>query len=485
LKLRWWALGGALLFAISARAQETPIPSFADDNVFGVVEGFWLPDDICELGAGWERIIFDWAQHQPDGADSWNTLNIDERWLRAATACNREVIAIVKTTPAWATDGMSGIGVPRGLYLPIDGPENVWANFMRRAAAFYAPLGVTRFIIWNEPDIDAGTYGYEFAGSLDDYFQLLKVASLAARQGNPDVQIMIAGTTYWHDVNEGQRLYVDRLLERITQDPEAAANAYYFDAVSLHIYFRTDTITQIVGAFSALLDQYSISDKSVWITEMNASPNLDPLWQIERPQWQITLDQQASFVIQAAALGLAAGADHIGVYKFYDWSLPTGAESFGLIRVDQSRRPAFYAWQTVVQHMNDVTSAQLARTEQADVVRLVRDDGQTVIAAWARMRQSVQLSITATSDRAFMVDQLGVMIEVLPVEGMYTITLAGAECNEQDGCPREIPVGGRVVMLVQPSGISDVMQWVDTPDNNLTDSTQVRETLNFSDQDGE
>ena len=72
----------------------------------------------ANCGAGWERIIFDWSQHQPDGPDDWNTLNVDDRWLEAARACNREVVAIVKHTPAWATDGTPGVGVPRGLYLP-------------------------------------------------------------------------------------------------------------------------------------------------------------------------------------------------------------------------------------------------------------------------------------------------------------------------------------------------------------------------------
>ena len=466
-------LMSAFLLVVGVSAQEsTPIPAFAYDNVFGVIEGFWLPDDVCVLGAGWERFIFDCAQHQPEGADSWNTLNVDERWLVAATECNREVVAVVKSTPAWATDGTPGAGLPRGLYLPVDDPNNLWANFMRRAAEFYASRGVSRFIIWNEPDIEAGTYGYEFEGTLDDYFQLLKVASLAAREGNRDAQIHIAGTTYWHDVNEQRRLYVDRLLERITQDPDAAANGYYFDAINLHIYFRTDTVTEIVGAFRDVLDQYGMSDKSIWIAETNASPNLDPLWQVERPDWQITLDQQASFVIQAAALGLAAGADHIGVYKFYDWSLPPSEESFGLLRADGTRRPAFNAWGAVIDHMNGVESAALAQTPQTDVVRLMREDGEMVLVGWARGRDDVQISVTAISDQAYLVDQMGVMIPIAPIEGEYTVTLPAAICNERDNCPEEIPVGGSVTMLIQPQGEMTVTQWLQ--------NANTREIFSFS-----
>lgn len=458
--LRYLVILSCLLLTSTVRAQEsteTPVLP-ADQNVFGVIEAFWLPDDACALGVGWERIIFDWGQHQPDGPESWNTLNVDERWLAAAAACHREVIAVVKNTPAWATDGLPGVGVPRGLYLPIDDPDNLWANFMRRAAAFYASRGVSRFIIWNEPDIEPGTYGFEFGGTVEDYAQLLRVAYLAAREGNPNARINIAGTTYWHDINANRSLYVDRLLEILSQDPDAAANAYYFDAVNLHIYFRTDTITEIVSAFRSVLDRYGLSDKHIWIAETNASPNLDPQWPVTRPQWQITLDQQAAFVVQAAALGLAAGADHIGVYKFYDWSLPPGAESFGLIRADGSHRPAFEAWRTVIAQMNGVESAQLAQTDHTDVVRLIRSDGQTVIAVWARTAEPVLLNVSSTSEQAYMVDQLGDMITVRPTGDVYALMLSGAVCNEQDRCPQQIPVGGNVTLLLQPSGSSDITE---------------------------
>ncbi|MBE2184828.1 MAG: hypothetical protein IAE89_15470, partial [Anaerolineae bacterium] len=68
MKLRCFFLLILSLFITGATAAQ-------EESAFGAVEAFWLPDDACEIGLGWERIIFDWAQHQPEGPDDWNPFN--------------------------------------------------------------------------------------------------------------------------------------------------------------------------------------------------------------------------------------------------------------------------------------------------------------------------------------------------------------------------------------------------------------------------
>lgn len=115
-----------LTWTTTATAQPDDPPPPPAGNIFGIVEAMWLPELACDLNPGWERIIFDWSAHQPNGPDEFvGFLNIDDRWLREAAACNREIVAVVKQVPAWATDGLPGAGVPRGLYLPIDDPQNL------------------------------------------------------------------------------------------------------------------------------------------------------------------------------------------------------------------------------------------------------------------------------------------------------------------------------------------------------------------------
>jgi hypothetical protein len=443
---RWWLLTVVLLLGAPVQAQ--------DSNPWGIVEGFWFPDVTCDLGVGWERIIFDWAQHQPTGPDDWHTLNVDDRWLKAANQCDREVVALLKNTPDWATNGTAGAGIPNGLYLPVEDPDNVWAGFVRRSVDYYASRGVRHFIIWNEPDIAPDVYGFEFEGEVEDYVQLLKVAYLVAKATNPAATIHLAGTTYWHDVNRGQRLYMDRLLEHLTNDPEAAAHDHYFDVFSLHIYFRTDTIYDITQAARALLDQYGLTDKRIWINETNAAPTDDPKWPVERPVYQLDLEQQASFVMQAAALGLAAGAERIAVYKLYDQQLPSGGESFGILSpLDQEPRPVYAAWQTVSTFLRGVTQAQRVSTAAVDAVRLTHEDGHETVILWARTADAAEVQVKASAEKAQLVDLSGNIVIVRPDETYYALLLPAARCNNVDGCA----VGGPPALLIQPAGATHIL----------------------------
>jgi hypothetical protein len=424
-----------------------------ETNRFGIIEGFWYPELTCSLGVGWERIIFNWEQHQPTGPDDWYTLNVDDRWLQGADACNREVVALLKHTPAWATEGEAGVGVPDGLDLPLDDPNNYWAAFVRRAVSYYAPRGVNHYIIWNEPDISRETYGFEFAGTLDDYFLMLRTAYLVAKEADPAAVIHLAGTTYWHDVNEGRRPYMERLVERIVQDPDARANGYYFDVFSLHIYFRTDTVYDLVREMRSMLDRHGLTGQRIWINETNAAPTDDPQWMVNRPVFDLDLAHQAAFLVQAGALSIAAGADRIAAYKLYDQQLPAGAESFGLLNPASAQpRPAFYAWQMVATRFADVTAAEIGRSEAVDAVRLLHQNGQETLVLWARTEETASVNIVATGDKAYRIDASGTITIVRPQGGGYSVSLAPALCEDGQGCY----LGGIPAILVQPAGTRSI-----------------------------
>lgn len=422
--------------------MEQSAPDDGDVPRFGIVEAFWKPEESAELGVGWDRILFYWNEIQPTGPDDWNTLHVLEEWLDDARAENREVMGLLKNTPPWATDAEPFSGVPRGLYLPVDDPGNLWAGYVRKVVQYYAPLGVHRWIIWNEPEIEAGVYGHEFSGSTRDYYQLLKVASQVAKANDPEAVIHLAGWSYWHDPT-----WLAQFLNVATSDPEGPANGYFFDAITLHIYFRVETVEELVQETWEIQRRYGLK-KPIWINETNASPNLDPLWPVERPNFQVNLEQQAWYIVQAHALGFGANASSIGVYKLLDILLPDGGESFGILRPDGSRRPAFDAYKTTIRYLRDFTFP-VGRQQEKDFYSFTfkRPEGFTRV-LWARNSNDQILKVPAITGEARLISALGDTETTLRAyKGFYRIRLRGALCNP--ACD----IGGAPVFLVEETSV--------------------------------
>lgn len=416
------------------------------DPRFGAVESFWDTQAAVEANVAWERILFYWSQLQPYGPDDWNTVHVPDEWLQWAQAQGREVVGLLKNTPPWATDADPPVeaSVPRGLDLPVDDPGNLWASYVRRVVNYYAPRGVHRWIIWNEPDIEPGVYGHEWAGSTEEYYRLLKVAYLVIKEADPSAQVHLAGLTYWHDQG-----WLRRFLGIATADPEGPSHNFFFDTLSLHIYFQTDTVDFIVNEMRAALAAYGLN-KAIWINETNASPDSDPEWPIVRPRFQIDLREQASFILQAYALGLKAGAERIAVYKLIDAGLPPGGEPFGLLRPDHSRRPAYFAYQLVTQHYAGTISARAIRDPLWAQVTLDRG-GLTTRVFWARTLEDVSLSVPALAPQATLLDQDGNRQTLDGTSGSYQLVLPGARCADVIlGCI----IGGPTFLLVEdaPAG---------------------------------
>lgn len=430
----------------SPTAAYTVPQQSAKDPRFGAIESFWAPAEAAELGVGWERILFYWNEIQPAGPNDWNTLHVPEEWLAEANAHGRQVLGLLKNTPQWATDGQFASGVPRGLYLPIDDPGNLWANYVRRIGQYYGPLGVHNWIVWNEPDIAPNDYGHEFSGSVQDYYQLMKVTYQVMKQVDPQAKIHVGGMTHWHDPG-----YLRRFLQVVVSDPEAAQNNYFFDILTYHIYFRPETISSIVGNGFAVQQELGISPfKEVWINETNARPSMDPQWPVQVQQFNIDLEQQAWYIPQALALGFYAGANRISIYKLVDINMNPGDESWGLIRPhDFSKRPAFYAYKHSIHYLAGF-QYPIRREQSANhyIFTFTRPQGVTRV-MWARTPAGVDLQVPALGTSAVLVDPIsGAETAVTPTNGYYNIHLDGQRCHSG-----ECLMGGPTRFLVE-SGVN-------------------------------
>jgi hypothetical protein len=306
---------------------------------------------------------------------------------------------------------------------------------------------IGHWVIWNEPDVwQEGHPGRTWEGSEADYATLLKTAYLAIKDVDPSMEVHLAGLTYYWDWEHGRRRYLDRLLEIIAADPEAAAHDFYFDAVVYHLYFNPSQTADVIRETRQTLNRYGMAGKAIWINETNAPPSEDP----EEPPWsaprfRVSLEEQAAFVLQQFAVAFAAGAGRVEFYKLQNSAgHPESIEPFGLLRADGTRRPAFTAFQVATTYLGNFRTAR--REDQGDVTAVTfdRGDGTTTV-LWTGSRGDRQARVNAISPSALLVDERGNTTELAAVDGAYTVALPGAICTQQTSCF----IGGAPRLLVE------------------------------------
>jgi hypothetical protein len=430
----------------SAATPQAPPASGPPDRRFGAVETYDAPAAASALGAGWTRIPFLWAQMQPNGTHEWIAPISDEA-LAQEIAQGRQPVGLVITTPGWATDMSIGPGAPYGLHLGHNDPNNLWGNYLRQLVGTYAGR-IDHWIIWNEPDVwQAEHPGHTWGGSVEDFLQLQRVAYLVIKETNPAASVIFSGTSYWWDAAYGRDLYFRRYLDALVQDLGAAGNNYYCDAVALHVYFQPNFVYSITALYHQLMREHGF-DKPIWIVETNAAPSLDPYMPAPGGLFAITLEEQAAYIVQAFAMGIAGGAARIGVFKMIDTptDLTANPEPFGLVRADGSRRPAFDAYRVAATYMAGFQGGQLEQREEAYVVTIPRTSGNTTV-VWTRTPSPATVQVTARAASATLVDVWGNRRAISASEGVYTLQLPGATCTHGSPCI----IGGLPYMIVEGS----------------------------------
>ncbi len=228
---------------------------------------------------------------------------------------------------------------------------------------------------------------------------MLKVGYLAAHQADPQAVIHLAGTTWWQDALHNRLQFIERLLRIILKDPGAQANNLFFDVLTVHVYDQTELGWKMTRQLQSLPAAMGYP-KPVWIDELNARPTADTEgdngWQAASFEQPVTLDQQADFLVQAAALGLALGVQRMGVYRLYDnvadSDAADGNAAWGLIRNDGSHRPAYDAWSLVIREFSATTAAQRATKGGVSMVTMTQPD-RYIVALWNQTDQPITVRV--------------------------------------------------------------------------------------------
>jgi hypothetical protein len=335
--------------------------------------------------------------------------------------------------------------------LPYDDENNLWGQFVKDMVEQYEGK-IDDWIIWNEPDIchnDQNTQSWN--GSVEEYVQLLKVASQAAKSVNPDANIVIAATTYWWDIQicGREQHYLTSILETIQQDPDAAANNGFFDTVAINLYYDPDQIYTIMSFYRGEWERYGFSDKQLWLTETNAPPTTDkghprPALCFEAADkcFDITLEEQSYYLLQGWAMAMAAGAERLQYYKLFDSKTPPPDGPFGIQRQDGSLRPVYSSYQTAVSYLGGFQKATY--TLDGDIRRVVVSRGSlgSTTVLWNMGLESQAVTIAANSSSALLVEPDGQLSTITPSDGQYTLNLEAKE-EEWD------KVGGKPLLLVE------------------------------------
>lgn len=454
-----------------------PLPLVAQaDPFFGIVQAIHDPEKAVAAGTRWERLVVWWSNFQPEGPTDWNPQGWFARNL-VEDQKNRgiEPVGVVLHTPTWAArdTGYGPISPPRNLDLPFDHPDNYWGQFLMRLAGEYAGL-VDTWILWNEPDIYKQSFA-NWAGPVEEFARMQVVGYQAIKRANPRAKVVLSGTTYWWDIENGRPQYLDRLVARLVGAPGAAENDAFFDAVAVHQYSNPLNSFAVPVLYRRILETHDLN-KPLWLVESNVVPHDDPLHPLHRGGLRASLEEQANYVIQSVALARAAGVERYSIYKMRDESAENG-QYYGLVRNDGTPRPAYVAYQVAARELsnvrdaryfwsgsatppsNDEITALLASTATRpqfvwpgalNGVRMTRGaDRLTVL--WNASAAPLTVGVSSSAVAATVVDKYGRREPLTRGrDGTFQLTLAPATNNTDARDESLILVGGDPVILIEP-----------------------------------
>ena len=294
---------------------------------------------------------------------------------------------------------------PINLDLAWNDPNNVWGQYVYQTALRYRGR-VDVWEVWNEPDLTLF-----WQGTAAQYAQLLKVAYLAIKAANPDATVLFGGLAYWYNPN-----FYKQVLDAIAADPESASFHGYFDVMSLHLYSNVETPYDISREVMAEVAS-RVGPHPLWLTETGV-----PVWDDggTATPYAATMEEAASYIIEAYADARAAGVDKFFVFRLHD---DGGSEHYGLTRDDYSLRPSYVAYQVAARYLrgeNQITGP--FGTSLRRITFWGTPNGRVDV-LWNRTTETLTYAFPATLPTATLIDRHGVEQTVEATNGYFHLTL--------------------------------------------------------------
>lgn len=282
-------------------------------------------DLMKDSGAAWLRLDFIRADIEPE----LGTYNFEkyDRLVDEVLSRGLKILALLAYGP--------GGGRP---WPEVTDPQR-YADFATAVVRRYKDR-IRHWEVWNEPD---HALFWQPQDGLKGYSSLLKAAYPAIKREDPTSIVHAAG------LSQG--------LPRSLKNLYAESGRNHFDVVNIHPFVNPltpdamGTLSYLVEAVLQTMRQNGDTDKDLWITQIGCPGLLDPH---QAPPWWLgknpTETHQAGWVrVLYAELLKMPGVKKVFWSFFRDTQdfFGSGADRFGLVRNDLSRKPAFEAYQRV------------------------------------------------------------------------------------------------------------------------------------------
>lgn len=292
--------------------------------------------DYAALGVRWLRMDMRWGLIQREGPASYNWSSFDTI-VALAREFDIQVLPVVGITPQWAWSD------PASRSAPADVAD--YARFLTAAVERYAPLGISAWELWNEPNM---TTFWPPEPDPVAYARLLRAGYAAVKAADPTATVISGGLAPAPDTGPlvgGLRHWaaVDFFTKVYDEAPEGP-----FDAVGFHPYSFPLMPTNRAGwngwgmmvrEIRELMRANGDSHKKIWLTEYGAPTNADG--------GGVSEAEQAAMVTEAFDLARSyPWAGPLFWYSYRDLGTdPSNREDwFGLVRTPGDPKPAYDAF---------------------------------------------------------------------------------------------------------------------------------------------
>nr|WP_234043862.1 hypothetical protein [Cerasicoccus arenae] len=244
---------------------------------------------------------------------------------------------------------------------------------------------MTTYELWNEPNLDAPSWGH-WIGPYDEYLKMFRLGAIAVKRADPTAQVSNGGLA-------GTELsLVDRFRTYVYEDGTTPLD--YIDVLSVHHYTgpiapEIATVNTNIERNGGSAGQMSFEDNLTELIEWKQryKPEMK-VWMTETGfdtggRMAVGYREHAAYTPRNILTILGHGVDKVFVYR-EKGSTPTQHSSSGMLDNDLQPRPAFLTYATLIRVMDGVEHFfQVPHADENVRVYGAVKNGQLILAAWA------------------------------------------------------------------------------------------------------